>query len=77
MLVVTSQLGCKDTVIYNLNIIDKPFVPTVFNPESEIAENAVVKTPFIEAYEGNTVVIFNRRGKKVLVNQVFCSHINC
>jgi gliding motility-associated-like protein len=65
MLVITSQLGCKDTVIFMLNIIDKPFVPNVFNPESEIAENSVFKIPFIEAYEGNTVVIFNRWGKKV------------
>jgi len=65
MLIVTSQLGCKDTVIFNVYLNEKPFVPTVFNPDSEVPANKVFQVPFIQQYAGNNVVIYNRWGKKV------------
>jgi gliding motility-associated-like protein len=65
ILIVTSQLGCKDTVILDLYILDQPFVPNVFNPESEVAANKFFKVPYIQQYANNNVVIYNRWGKKV------------
>jgi len=64
-LIVTSALGCQDTTIYLLYIIDKPFVPNVINPESEVTMNKSLKIPFLDQWPGNNVVIFNRWGKKV------------
>ena len=63
--IVISELGCRDTVIYNVRIIDTPFLPNVINPESGISENARLKIPFLQDYPNNNVTIFNRWGRKV------------
>jgi gliding motility-associated-like protein len=63
--IVISELGCRDTVVYNVRIIDTPFLPNVINPESGISENARLKIPFLQDYPNNNVTIFNRWGRKV------------
>lgn len=63
-LVVTSEIGCKDTVSNWVYIIDKPFVPNVFSPGGD-GYNDYFKVPFIDNYPNNLVLIFNRWGKKV------------
>ena len=63
-LVVTSEIGCKDTVSNWVYIIDKPFVPNVFSPGGD-GYNDFFKVPFIDNYPNNLVLIFNRWGKKV------------
>lgn len=63
-LVVTSEIGCKDTVSSWVYIIDKPFVPNVFSPGGD-GINDYFKVPFIDNYPNNLVLIYNRWGKKV------------
>jgi gliding motility-associated-like protein len=63
-LVVTSEIGCKDTVSSWVYIIDKPFVPNVFSPGGD-GYNDYFKVPFIDNYPDNLVLIYNRWGKKV------------
>ncbi len=63
-LIVTSELGCSDTLSSTFYIIDKPFVPNAFSPGGD-GFNDYLKIPFLNGYPGNNVVIFNRWGKKV------------
>jgi gliding motility-associated-like protein len=63
--IVISELGCRDTVIYKVRIIDTPYLPNVINPNSDIPNNARLKIPFLEDYPNNNVSIFNRWGRKV------------
>lgn len=63
-LIVTSQLGCRDTIVLNLPIIDKPFVPNVFSPNGD-GKNDYFKIPFLYGYPNNQVAVFNRWGNKV------------
>jgi gliding motility-associated-like protein len=63
--IVISELGCRDTIVYYVRIIDTPFLPNVINADSNIPENARLKIPFLEDYPNNNVTIFNRWGRKV------------
>ena len=63
-LIVTSDLGCIDTTSSFVYIVDDPFVPNVFSPDGD-GYNDYLKIPFLGGFPGNTVVIFNRWGKKV------------
>jgi gliding motility-associated-like protein len=60
-LIVTSELGCRDTITAS---ITAPFVPNVFSPNGD-SKNDFFKIPFITNLKENNVVIFNRWGKKV------------
>lgn len=63
-LIVTTELGCKDTLTRSVQIIDKPFVPNVFSPNGD-GKNDFFKIPFLYGYPGNSVAVFNRWGTKV------------
>ncbi|MFM2286293.1 MAG: hypothetical protein RLZZ543_1790 [Bacteroidota bacterium] len=63
-LIVTSDLGCIDTTSSFVYIVDDPFVPNVFSPDGD-GYNDFLRIPFLAGFPGNTVVIFNRWGKKV------------
>jgi len=63
--IVISELGCRDTIIYLVRIVDTPFLPNVINTDSNIPDNARLKIPFLEDYPNNNVSIFNRWGRKV------------
>jgi len=63
--IVISELGCRDTIIYLVRIVDTPFLPNVINADSNVPDNARLKIPFLEDYPNNNVSIFNRWGRKV------------
>ncbi len=63
-LIVTSDLGCSDTASSTVYIVDDPFVPNAISPDGD-GINDFLKIPFLSTYPKNTLVIFNRWGKKV------------
>ena len=60
-LIITSELGCRDTIY---KTIQKPYVPNAFSPNGD-DKNQYFKIPFLVNIPGNTVMVFNRWGKKV------------
>lgn len=63
-IIVTTELGCKDTLTIPIQIIDKPFVPNVFSPNGD-GKNDFFVIPFIDGYPENSVVVYSRWGKVV------------
>lgn len=63
-IVVTTEVGCKDTLTVPIQIIDKPFVPNVFSPNGD-GKNDLFVIPFLYGYPENTVVVYSRWGKVV------------
>jgi gliding motility-associated-like protein len=63
-IIVTTELGCKDTLTIPIEIIDKPYVPNVFSPNGD-GKNDFFVIPFIDGYPENTVVVYSRWGKVV------------
>jgi len=61
---VVSEIGCVDSIQTGIYIIDKPFVPNAISPNGD-GKNDNLKIPFLFAYPGNEVTIFNRWGKKL------------
>jgi gliding motility-associated-like protein len=60
-LIITSEVGCRDTIY---KTIQSPFVPSAFSPNGD-DKNQYFKIPFLVNVPGNTVMVFNRWGKKV------------
>jgi gliding motility-associated-like protein len=60
-LIITSEIGCRDTIY---KTIQSPFVPNAFSPNGD-DKNQYFKIPFLVNIPGNTVMVFNRWGKKV------------
>jgi gliding motility-associated-like protein len=60
-LIITSELGCRDTIY---KTIQSPYVPNAFSPNGD-DKNQYFKIPFLVNVPGNTVMVFNRWGKKV------------
>jgi gliding motility-associated-like protein len=63
-IIVTTELGCKDTLTIPIQIIDKPFVPNVFSPNGD-GKNDFFVIPFLSGYPENQVVVYSRWGKVV------------
>jgi gliding motility-associated-like protein len=60
-LIITSEIGCRDTIY---KTIQSPFVPSAFSPNGD-DKNQYFTIPFLVNVPGNTVMVFNRWGKKV------------
>ncbi len=64
MLVVRTLMGCRDTAIVDLLVVNDPVVPNSFSPNGD-GKNDVFVIPYLADYVDNNVAIFNRWGKKV------------
>lgn len=74
-IIVTTELGCKDTLTIPIQIIDKPFVPNVFSPNGD-GKNDFFVIPFLDGYPENQVAVYSRWGKLVFESTNYKSDWN-
>lgn len=63
-LIVTSNVGCTDTIKKKIRIIDYVQEINVFTPNGD-GKNDLVYFKYLDYFNNNTLVIFDRWGKKV------------